>query len=148
MNKYCLLLPLRLLKSQGNYKYFSQNVGWQISYLPLCVTNEKSCNLLQQLPQNALIQRRCKVSVEGRPKLTLYSKSSGCSLCDDAKEVLVQFKDRVEFVEVDIGLAENKDWFKKYCFDIPVIHLNDAFLMKHKVDVTVLENALNSLIKK
>ncbi|ORY78541.1 hypothetical protein BCR37DRAFT_394491 [Protomyces lactucae-debilis] len=38
---------------------------------------------------------------------------------------------RFQWSEVDIHKAENKDWFDKYCFDVPVIHF-DA-LGKHKI---------------
>ena len=36
----------------------------------------------------------------------------------------------------------NTEWFVKYRYDIPVIHLNDQFLMKHRVNEELLRKAL------
>uniref|UniRef100_A0A3B4Z7L8 Glutaredoxin-like protein n=1 Tax=Stegastes partitus TaxID=144197 RepID=A0A3B4Z7L8_9TELE len=61
-----------------------------------------------------------------------------CPLCDEAKEVLQPFKHR----QVDISLPENKLWWDKYKWDIPVFHLNGQFAMKHRVDMVLLDKLL------
>lgn len=76
------------------------------------------------------------------PKVTLFSKKTGCSLCVVAKKALASYNDRLELDEVDITLPENKPWFEKYQYEIPVIHFEGHFLMKHRVDKTLLENTL------
>lgn len=43
---------------------------------------------------------------------------------------------------MDISLPENKEWYKKYRYDIPVFHLNGQFLMKHRVDLKVFHQRL------
>lgn len=75
------------------------------------------------------------------PTLTLYTKDN-CSLCDDAKEVLKKFPNKFELEEVDITSPENKEWFRRYRFDIPVFHFQGKYLMKHRVDSELLEKTL------
>lgn len=50
----------------------------------------------------------------------------------------------VQFVlqQVDISLPENSVWFSRYRWDIPVFHLNGQFVMKHRVDVMLLDKLL------
>jgi len=80
------------------------------------------------------------------PTLTLYTKYP-CPLCDEAKEVLMKSPYWNQFVweEVDIRLPENKKWFGRYRYEIPVFHLNGKFLMKHRVDLKLLEQRLSVL---
>ncbi len=47
--------------------------------------------------------------------------------------------------EVDITKSENRDWYMKFRYDIPVFHLNGKYLMKHRVDTTLLEQELTAL---
>ncbi|CAH1255589.1 C5orf63 [Branchiostoma lanceolatum] len=75
------------------------------------------------------------------PVLTLYTKEV-CPLCDDAKEVLIPYRHRFNLEEVDITKPGNKQWFRQYRYEIPVFHFNGQFLMKHRVDVPALEEAL------
>lgn len=75
------------------------------------------------------------------PILTLFTKDP-CPLCDEAKEVLEPYKHRYIFQQVDITQPENKVWFDRYKYDIPVFHLNGQFLMMHRVNTTVLEGRL------
>ena len=52
------------------------------------------------------------------------------------------------YEEVDISLPENKVWFDKYKFDIPVVHLNGRMLMKHRIHRGLLERSLADFDKK
>ena len=49
------------------------------------------------------------------------------------------------YEEEYIDLAENKEWFERYKYDIPVIHMNGDLLMMHRVDQDKLRTALDSL---
>lgn len=51
---------------------------------------------------------------------------------------------RFIFHEVDIRRPENRRWFGMYRYEIPVFHLNEKFLMKHRVDLKLLEDELNA----
>ena len=56
----------------------------------------------------------------------------------------LSFQCHIEHVYID--KEENSAWFEKYRYDIPVIHLDGKFLMKHKVFTDALEEAIeNSL---
>uniref|UniRef100_A0A8C6NMS0 Glutaredoxin-like protein n=1 Tax=Nothobranchius furzeri TaxID=105023 RepID=A0A8C6NMS0_NOTFU len=80
------------------------------------------------------------------PTLTLFTKDP-CPLCDEAKELLQPFKHRFVLQLVDISLPENRLWFDRYKWDIPVFHLNGQFVMKHKVDITLLNRVLRDFEK-
>ncbi|XP_018600380.1 glutaredoxin-like protein C5orf63 homolog [Scleropages formosus] len=78
------------------------------------------------------------------PILTLFTKNP-CPLCDEAKQELEPYKHRFLLQEVDILLPENKVWYERYKYDIPVFHLNGQFLMMHRVNTTVLEKRLGRM---
>ncbi|CDO93207.1 unnamed protein product [Kluyveromyces dobzhanskii CBS 2104] len=63
-------------------------------------------------------------------QLTLFSKQS-CGLCDTAKSVLEQVMQKpnykaCKYKVVDILKPDNKEWFDKYCFDVPVLHVHNV----------------------
>ncbi|XP_043195201.1 glutaredoxin-like protein C5orf63 homolog [Amphibalanus amphitrite] len=96
-------------------------------------------------PSSTSLRRRFCQSPPGKrlPELTLYTKTP-CPLCDDALEALSPALHRVTLRKVDITLPENRRWYKLYRYDIPVFHLNGAFLMKHRGDMKVLLEALEA----
>ncbi len=48
------------------------------------------------------------------------------------KQQLLPFLHRVNYIEIDIKDDQNKTWFSKYRYEIPVIHINNQFLFKYK----------------
>lgn len=79
-----------------------------------------------------------------RKVLTLFGKE-GCGLCDRAKQVMMDIIDseefpqkNVEFKYVDISDVMNTHWWDKYCFDVPVLHIDDTkgerVKMMHRLD--------------
>lgn len=48
---------------------------------------------------------------------------------------------REEYIDVE----GNEEWFRQYRYDIPVLHLNGALLMMHRVDEDKLRTALLAL---
>ncbi|KAL5484172.1 hypothetical protein EMCRGX_G020624 [Ephydatia muelleri] len=79
------------------------------------------------------------------PLLTFFTKKNEpCSLCDDAKEILKKYSSLFVYEEKHIDVPENKEWFEKYRYHIPVIHLDGQFLMKHRVNERLLKEALHS----
>ncbi|KAF6724034.1 Mirror-image polydactyly gene 1 protein [Oryzias melastigma] len=66
-------------------------------------------------------------STKPLPVLTLFTKDP-CPLCDEAKEVLEPFNHRFVLQQVDISLPENRLWWDRYRWDIPVFHLNGQFV--------------------
>ncbi|KAL3049706.1 hypothetical protein OYC64_009040 [Pagothenia borchgrevinki] len=75
------------------------------------------------------------------PTLTLFSKDP-CPLCDEAKEQLEPLRHRFVLQQVDISLPQNAVWRQRYALDIPVFHLNGRFVMKHRVDLQLLDSLL------
>ncbi|XP_042244171.1 glutaredoxin-like protein C5orf63 homolog isoform X1 [Thunnus albacares] len=94
-----------------------------------------------------LFSRRAALQLHRRyhgntlPTLTLFTKDP-CPLCDEAKEALQPLRHRFVFQQVDISRPENRSWFDRYRWDIPVFHLNGQFVMKHRVDVALLDKLL------
>ncbi|XP_036928049.1 glutaredoxin-like protein C5orf63 homolog [Acanthopagrus latus] len=93
------------------------------------------------LSRPAAVQLLRLFSTNTLPTLTLFTKDP-CPLCDEAKEVLEPFRHRFVLQQVDITVPENSLWFDRYRWDIPVFHLNGQFVMKHRVDVVLLDKLL------
>jgi len=71
--------------------------------------------------------------------------SKHCSLCDHVYFQLGKLADaRPDLIisKVDVYSPENKIWLK-YKFDIPVLHLNNVPIMKHYLDLPLLEEYLD-----
>ncbi|KAL0965011.1 hypothetical protein UPYG_G00275620 [Umbra pygmaea] len=98
---------------------------------------------LHKTERSSLLLRRLH-SKKGLPTLLLFTKDP-CPLCDEAKKVLEPYKHRYIFQQVDITLPENQMWWDKYKYDIPVFHLNNKFLMMHRVNTALLEKRLDEV---
>ncbi|XP_019732870.1 glutaredoxin-like protein C5orf63 homolog, partial [Hippocampus comes] len=72
-----------------------------------------------------------------------HTHTDPCPLCDEAKEALQPLKHKFVLRQVDISRPENRAWRVKYKWDIPVFHLNGRFVMKHRVDVKLLNKLLD-----
>ncbi|CCE92576.1 Mgp12p TDEL_0E03330 [Torulaspora delbrueckii] len=88
--------------------------------------------------------------------LTLFSKDN-CGLCLKAKDVMNKIlkdndnlRNKANYTVVDIDDSKNKEWWDKYCFDIPVLHLedrtkNDSLLkIFHKLDESETINKIEN----
>ena len=49
------------------------------------------------------------------------------------------------YEEEYIDVTENEVWFRRYRYNIPVLHLNGRLLMMHRVDDDKLRTALEEL---
>lgn len=85
--------------------------------------------------------------IEQKPKLTMYTKQQ-CQLCDELVQELSPFMNRLQFEKVDITKPENREYFKRYRYDIPVLHINGEFLCMHRLDAKLLDSKLNELANK
>ena len=52
---------------------------------------------------------------------------------------------QIEYEEIDILCKDNKKWFDLYQFEIPVLHINDKFIMNGHVDEKIMEKELGSI---
>ena len=50
------------------------------------------------------------------------------------------------YEEIFIDKPENVEWNKRYRYNIPVIHVNGKYIMKHKVDEQKLFHALRNYL--
>uniref|UniRef100_A0A8C5HUS3 Glutaredoxin-like protein n=1 Tax=Gouania willdenowi TaxID=441366 RepID=A0A8C5HUS3_GOUWI len=86
-----------------------------------------------------------RFSSRALPTLTLFTKDP-CPLCDEAKEALEPFKHRFMLRTVDVLLPENRCWFDRYRWDLPVFHVDGCgtqrVVMKHRVDSALLDKLL------
>ncbi|KAI8342237.1 hypothetical protein BD560DRAFT_439802 [Blakeslea trispora] len=77
--------------------------------------------------------------------LTLFS-SSTCSLCTKARESILRVQQKTPFSLKVFDIHQDKDCPKefrdKYIFDVPVVHMNDQFLMQHRVPEESLLEAI------
>lgn len=80
----------------------------------------------------------CDVTVK------LFTKE-GCTLCDKIKDLLFSISEDYPhtLVAVDITDDDNKVFWEKYKYDIPVLHLNDFYFAKHKLS---REEAIEGII--
>ena len=77
------------------------------------------------------------------PTVQLFTKA-GCTLCDKAKEVLADIaKEQPHALEaVDITDPDKRQWWDKYKYDIPVLHINGKYWAKHRITI---EESLDAL---
>eukprot|EP00815_Leptocylindrus_aporus_P007501 CAMPEP_0116060052 /NCGR_PEP_ID=MMETSP0322-20121206/6174_1 /TAXON_ID=163516 /ORGANISM="Leptocylindrus danicus var. apora, Strain B651" /LENGTH=153 /DNA_ID=CAMNT_0003544575 /DNA_START=198 /DNA_END=659 /DNA_ORIENTATION=- len=66
--------------------------------------------------------------------VTLFTKE-GCTLCDKVKDVLVEVKEDEphSLHAIDITDDEHVEWFNRYKYDIPVLHINGEYWIKHRL---------------
>lgn len=82
-------------------------------------------------------------STSNAPTIRLFTKE-GCTLCDKVKGVLESLEEELphSLVAVDITDSENDEWFKKYKYDIPVLHVGDEYWIKHRITVEEAKEGL------
>lgn len=80
-------------------------------------------------------------------EVTLFTKE-GCTLCDKVKDVLSEIRDVVphSLRAVDITDDEHCDWYDKYKWDIPVLHVNGKYWVKHRLTSEEAEEGLKSVL--
>ena len=89
------------------------------------------------------VSRIIYAAADDSPHVRLFTKA-GCTLCDKAKAVL---EDVVEshpppLEAVDLTDAEHAQWWARYKYDIPVLHIGDSYWTKHRLDRQEAELAL------
>lgn len=92
--------------------------------------------------------RILKSLFRGYRVLTLYTKQrEPCPLCEQAKLALAKVQREIPFIleTVAIDVPGNEEWLKCYQYDIPVLHIDGKYLMKHKIQEDILRHSLKSL---
>ena len=52
-----------------------------------------------------------------------------------------------ELETVAIDAPGNEEWLRRYQYDIPVLHIDGKYLMKHKVQEDILRQSLKLVVK-
>ncbi|KAJ8327092.1 hypothetical protein O5D80_004510 [Batrachochytrium dendrobatidis] len=86
-----------------------------------------------------------------RASVILFAREH-CGLCEHMKEAILAVQSKVpfDFCEIDIDKRENKNWLRKYMFDVPVVHVNGQEAFKHRLedrDVLALERLVKETLK-
>lgn len=74
----------------------------------------------------------------------LYSKP-GCSLCDEAREVLERLRQRLPFELVEEDIRADPDLFARYRYSIPVVILGGHDTFTHPLEEARVEACLRRL---
>lgn len=73
----------------------------------------------------------------------LFTKQ-GCTLCDRVRDVLHQIKKEHPHTLIAVDITDTKEWWEKYKYDIPVLHLNNQYWTKHRLTA---EQAVEGLVQ-
>jgi glutaredoxin len=76
-----------------------------------------------------------------KPHVIVYSRP-GCHLCDDAKSIIEEVQQEMEFTLEEVNIEHDLDLLQRYRFDIPVITINGVEAFRHRVDQSRLREAL------
>jgi hypothetical protein len=76
-------------------------------------------------------------------KITLFTKSD-CGLCHGVRFVIEKVRRAVpfDFELVDIAAPGHEAWLEAYRNDIPVVHLNNREISRHRIDEARLRRIL------
>ncbi|MFA1819164.1 glutaredoxin family protein [Virgibacillus oceani] len=80
-------------------------------------------------------------------KLIFYTKAL-CSLCDDAKALLLMFQREYPFELEERDIYTNDEWLEKYQLLIPYVQINDSTLDCEEINIKSLEQILKDNIEK
>jgi thiol-disulfide isomerase/thioredoxin len=74
--------------------------------------------------------------VPDAPFVRLFTKH-GCTLCDTVKDILHQVKTEYphSLEQVDITDVEFSYYWDRYKYDIPVLHINGLYWIKHRITI-------------
>jgi len=68
------------------------------------------------------------------PVIRLFTKK-GCTLCDKVKDVLIGLREEFPHTLESVDITTHPQWFAKYKYDIPVLHVGEKFWIKHRISL-------------
>jgi glutaredoxin len=80
-------------------------------------------------------------------KVIFYTKEI-CSLCDDARALLLMFQREYPFELEERDIETNDEWLEKYQLLIPYVEINDHALNCEEINIESLEQLLKDNIEK
>ncbi|KAL6949829.1 hypothetical protein ACO0QE_000491 [Hanseniaspora vineae] len=112
-------------------------------------TAKQSTNLhTQSIKQySKLAKPYISANQQAKVSMTLFSKDN-CQLCDKALYILdeiyakkPEYKEIVNLEIIDINNPLNKEWWDKYCFDVPVLHISEANTSEASISDSISESS-------
>ena len=108
--------------------------------LSLMLANRWSCQRHAGIHHRGVLRRL--VCTKVMPTVTVFG-GPHCSLCDDMKEVLGQSRRQFRLETIDISdKKQHMDYFRRYKWDIPVLHIDGKFAFKHRMQLADFEVAM------
>ena len=80
-----------------------------------------------------------------KPLVTLYTRS-GCCLCDTAKGVLREARQRADFDYQELDIDGDAELRRLYNDEVPVIAINGANVLRYGVDLRELLRKLAACV--
>lgn len=90
---------------------------------------------MRRFPDLALHSRAVKLIVYRKP---------GCSLCDEAEELLEDARERVSFELEHRNILERDDWFETYRYRVPVVVIDGIERLELRFTAQALDAALSA----
>lgn len=86
--------------------------------------------------------------VPGSPRVSLFTKA-GCTLCDEARVILESCRKTCphSLELVDITDADKREWWERYKYDIPVLHIDGVYWAKHRISSEEAQAAILTATK-
>lgn len=80
--------------------------------------------------------------------IKLFTKE-GCTLCDRVRDVLARVREEFPhtLVAVDITDDKHEEYWDRYKYDIPVLHLNDRYWTKHRLSEDEAVEGLKAFVE-
>lgn len=77
------------------------------------------------------------------PLVTLYTRA-GCHLCEEAKRVLIEARQRAEFDYEERDIDRDPDLLRQYNEEVPVIAIDGRKAFKYRVEMKQLLRKLEA----
>jgi glutaredoxin len=74
------------------------------------------------------------------PQVTLYTKA-GCHLCEQAREMLDEIAEQVEFDLTEIDIRRDETIFEMYRYRIPVVIIDTTTVAEGRIEYSDLASA-------
>lgn len=80
------------------------------------------------------------------PEVTLFTKE-GCTLCDKVKDVLDELRESHphSLSQIDITDKGHSLFYDKYKYDIPVLHVDGQYWIKHRTTIDQAREGLEAI---
>ena len=142
---FSLLIITAMLRSQTlAFQFMISKHGTRVSSIVLPTRMVSSTNG-QNEGERKSVTGTIYTAEDQHPVVQLYTKE-GCTLCDKVSDVLKEIRDTHphSLQAVDITDDDNKEWWNRYKYDIPVLHINGLYWTKHRLTSDEAIQALES----